>query len=303
MLRLLLRHPDVELIWAEAPEHAGRPVAAVHHGLVGDTDLRFRDTATAEDYAGVDVLFSCLERGQGEQLAASGILPEGLRVIDLSGDLRGAEWQERGWVYGLPELNRKALVRGATRATVPGAAATAMNLALLPLAKHLLLNAPTIHASVCVGQAGEDCGHDSHHHGRLSVVHPLRHPQSRETMDTMREVQASFRSSLRMVLTRSGVLDRGLMALVWVDVPQMSIEDLRALYRDYYDDHGFTYLCDVRPDLDEAAYTNKCLLYLEKEGNTLMVTAVLDNVLRGGAGTAVHLMNLLFGLQERVGIG
>lgn len=295
LVRLLVNHPDVELKWVHSSDKCGHRLTDVHPGLIGETDMVFTDKI---DFTDIDILFLCLQRGDGRRFVERNELPEKLRVVDLSGDFRADS--DSGFVYGLPELNRKELVRGATRASVPGALATAVNLALLPLARHLMLNSG-IHVTAICGRDGDDCGAGEQPAVALPEFYaPLAHKQIAEISDTLRREQTSFASDISVVAMR-GQYPRGLAAMIYFDSP-VPAQTVIPLYREFYDDHNFTFISDRRPSLGEVAGTNKCVLHIESTGSRLVITSVLDNILKGGVGQAVHIMNLLFGLQECVGL-
>lgn len=313
LIRLLVNHPDVTLVSVQSDEHAGKPVTSVHHGLVGDTDLRFTPDI---DYKGVDIVFSCLPNGKAAPFFEAHPFPDNLRVIDLSADFRlpanpsdipdndAPQAPADVWVYGLPELNRKPMVRGARLVANPGSFAMIIELALLPLARNLLLNS-NIHITAITGSTVE--GHEPTmltHFPRLNdnveIYDPLTHRHLAEITQTLRAVQASFNSEIDFIPVRAG-FSRGILAAIYLDCP-VDTETLCKLYEDSYSDHNFTYLVDRRPDLKDVAGTNKCLIHLEKIGSKLLITAAIDNLLKGAAGTAVHNMNLLFGLSERTAL-
>ncbi len=290
LIRILITHPDVELIWVSAPEEEGALLSQRHRGLTGETYMRFSGEKSPED---IDVLFMCYtEDGDSERYISRHNIPEDLKIIDLSPDFRMPEDAESGWVYALPELNRKPLVRGAKRAAVPGPYATIMLLSLLPLAKNLLLNSD-IHVS-CVSSATS--GNEKP--GEASVI--LDHEEIEETRKALQVLQSSFNSNIRLVATAGG-WDTGLAATIYLDTP-ISEDDIKDIYDTFYEDHGFTFLSESHPDLGEVRGTNKCLMRVGKNGNTLVISSVIDESLKGGASAAVHVMNLMFGLQERVGL-
>lgn len=300
LIRLLINHPDVELARVQSKLHDGSLITEVHQGMEGETFLRF----TAEiDLTGLDVVFLCYPHGHSEQLLANREIPEGLKIIDLSRDFR-IEEPDSDFIYGLPELNRKRLVHGAERVANPGAFATAIELALLPLAKNLLLNSP-IHVTAITGFSGSAVEKSSPdqlawHRDNVSIYQPLNHQHLPEIRQTLRSLQSSFNSEILFIPMR-GSFPRGMLITAYMDMP-VSLEQLRDLYEDYYADHSFTFVLDRRPDLKDVVNTNKCLIHLEKINDRLLVTAVIDNIIKGAAGQAVHNMNLLFGLHEKVGL-
>lgn len=300
LIRLLINHPDVELNRVQSKLYDGRLLTEVHQGMEGETYLRFTADVDLND---LDVVFCCYPHGHTSQLFANRTIPEGLKVIDLARDFR-IESPENEFIYGLPELNRRRLVHGATRVANPGAFATAIELALLPLAKNLLLNSP-IHVTAITGFSGSAVEKSSPdqlawHRDNVSIYQPLHHDHLPEIRQTLQTLQSSFTSELLFIPMR-GSFARGMLITAYMDMP-VSLDQLRNLYEDYYADHSFTFVADRRPDLKDVVNTNKCLIHLEKIGNRLLITAVIDNIIKGAAGQAVHNMNLLFGLHEKVGL-
>ncbi|ROT03773.1 N-acetyl-gamma-glutamyl-phosphate reductase [Muribaculaceae bacterium Isolate-104 (HZI)] len=290
LIRILINHPDVELMWVSAPSEDGVLLSQRHKGLNGETYMRFCGDRNPSD---IDVLFMCFtEDGDSERYMSHHDIPDSLKIIDMSPDFRMPEQDDSPWIYALPELNRKPLVRGATRAAIPGPFASAMLLSLLPLAKNLMLNSD-IHVS-CVSSAttGDEAP------GEASVI--LEHEEIEETKKALRSLQSSFNSDIRLVATAGG-WDSGLAANIYLDTP-IAEDEIKDLYDTFYEDHGFTFLSESYPDLGEVRGTNKCLLHIGKTGGTVVISSVIDDCLKGGASAAVHVMNLMFGLQERVGL-
>lgn len=286
LIRILINHPDVDLIRVTEPELAGLPVSAHHKGLIGENYMRFSSEVATDD---VDILFLCpSEEGESLHFVGGNTLPESLCIVDMSADFRNHIGD--GWVYGLPELNRKPLVRGARRASVPGAMAHAVLLALLPLAAEGLLNAD-LHINVTTSSEDAEAG---------QPLAFLDHEEVDEIRNSIRVLQPDFDRDILFLAQASG-WERGTVATVYFRTPE-PLERIRALFEEMYRDHNFTYLTDSLPDLREVTGTNKAVIHLEKVGNRLVITSMIDNAVKGGAGTAVHDMNLLFGLQERVGL-
>ncbi len=300
LIRLLINHPDVELGYVQSALYAGKLITEVHQGMEGENYLRFSREITFED---LDVVFCCYPHGHTSRLFANREIPENLKIIDLSRDFR-LEREGNDFVYGLPELNRKRLVHGVKHVATPGSFATAIELALLPLAKNLLLNSP-IHITAITafsGSAVEKSSPDqlAWHRDNVSIYNPLEHQHLPEIKQTLKTLQSTFDSEIMFIPMR-GSFTRGMLVTAYMDMP-VSIDQLRNLYEDYYADHSFTYVIDRRPDLKDIVNTNKCLIHLEKIGNKLLVTTVMDNIIKGAAGQAVHNMNLIFGLHEKVGL-
>lgn len=300
LIRILINHPDVEIKWINSTSNAGNRVDSVHQGLIGETDLSFTADTPMED---IDVMFCCTPHGETRKFMESHIVPEELCIIDLSTDYRHQDGSH-DFIYGLPELNRKRIVNGARHIANPGCFATCIQLALLPLAKNLLLNSD-IHVHAITGSTGAGVkpgatSHFSWRNDNVSIYKPFRHQHLDEIRQSLTQLQASFSSKLNFIPVR-GCFSRGIFASVYLDCP-LELEMVRTLYEEYYDDHNFTFVTDKMPDLKDVVNTNKCLLHLIKEDGKLLIVSVIDNLLKGASGQAVHNMNLLFGLHERVGL-
>lgn len=301
LIRLLINHPDVELQWVCSSSNAGNGIGSVHQGLEGEIDMKFIANAPLDC---IDVLFCCTPHGESRKFIESHDIPADLRIIDLSTDFRHIDGTH-DFVYGLPELNRRIIVNEPTRHVAnPGCFATCIQLALLPLAKNLLLNSD-IHVTAITGSTGAGVkpsatSHYSWRNDNVSVYKPFKHQHLDEIRQSLEQLQRSFSADINFIPMR-GCFSRGIMASVYLDCP-VGLDVIRELYDKYYDDHNFTFVIDRMPDLKDVVNTNKCLLHLIKEGDKLLIISVIDNLLKGASGTAVHNMNLLFGLHERVGL-
>ena len=300
LLRLLINHPDAEIKWIHSTSNAGNAVTDIHQGLIGELDMKFSDKV---DFTDIDLIFFCTPHGETRKFMESHEVPENVKIIDLSTDYR-IEDDTHSFVYGLPELNRKRIVRGATRVANPGCFATAIQLALLPLAKNLLLNSD-IHVTAITGSTGAGVkpsatSHFSWRNNNVSIYKPFKHQHLAEIRQSLTSLQSSFKANINFIPVR-GCFARGIMAIVYLDCP-VELDQIRALYEDFYSDHNFTFITDKAPDLKDVVNTNKCILHLEKVDGKLLITSVIDNLVKGASGQAVHNMNLLFGLHERVGL-
>lgn len=300
LVRILLNHPDVELKWVHSRTVAGQRIVDVHQGLHGEIDMNFSSTI---DLKNIDVLFCCRPAGKTREFIETHTIPEDLKIIDLARDHR-IEDGSHDFVYGLSELNRKPMVRGAKHVANPGCFATAIQLALLPLAKNHLIKSD-IHVTAITGSTGAGVkpsatSHYSWRNDNVSIYKPFRHQHLGEIMQTMRELQPDFDAEINFVPVR-GCFSRGIMAIVYLDIDE-DIETIRQMYEEAYSDHSFTFVTDKQPDLKDVVNTNKCVIHLEKVDGKLLITSVIDNLLKGASGTAVHNMNLLFGLSERTGL-
>ena len=321
LLRILVNHPEAEIVFVHSTSNAGNHLYDVHGGLFGDTDLTFSDSY---DLDAVDVLFLCSAHGKSREFWEQNACPAGLKVVDLAQDFRD---ESEGYVYGLPEWQRDK-IRAARKVANPGCFATAIQLALLPLAAAGLLK-DTVHVTAITGSTGagvkpSETTHFSwrtdnlstykvfeHQHlieicRNLSLVQPEMPGQaghdggvtSHSRLD--RESQPGHDVDIRFVPMR-GDFARGIFASVTVGCP-LDGEAALQLYKDYYADAAFTFVSDRPVDLKQVVNTNKCILALEKHGDTLVISSVIDNLLKGASGQAVQNMNLLFGLPETSGL-
>ena len=291
LLRILVNHPEVEIVFVHSTSNAGNYLYEVHGGLFGDTQLRFSDSW---DLAAVDVLFLCSAHGKSREFWEQNACPDGLKVVDLAQDYRD---ESDGYVYGLPEWQRDK-IRTARKVANPGCFATAIQLALLPLAHAGLLQS-TVHVTAITGSTGagvkpSETTHFSWRTDNLSTYKVFEHQHLKEICRNL-----SF-NDIQFVPMR-GDFARGIFASVTVDCPLDGDAALK-LYRDYYADAAFTFVADRPVDLKQVVNTNKCILALEKHDGTLVVSSVIDNLLKGASGQAVQNMNLLFGLPETTGL-
>ncbi len=296
LLRLLVNHPAAEVAFVHSESHAGEPVALTHEGLWGDTDLVFSADAPLEQ---ADVLFLCGAHGKSAQFWEANKMPEGLKVIDLAQDYRD---QSEGYVYGLPEW-QKAKIQGATKVANPGCFATAIQLALLPLAaKGLLKEAVNVTAITGSTGAGVKPGattHFSWRNNNLSAYKVFEHQHLLEICRNLGSLQGA-KPTINFVPVR-GDFARGIFATLHTPC-ELGQQEAEELYKNYYKDAPFTFLFPGQVDLKQVVNTNKCLISLEKHDGELVITSVIDNLLKGAAGQAVQNMNLMLGLEETTGL-
>ena len=299
LIRLLIYHPEAEIVFINSQSNAGRKITDVHGGLLGETDLKFTDQLPLDT---IDVLFFCMGHGDTRRFLESHTLPEGLKVIDLSMDYRLKD-ESHDFVYGLPELNRRATC-SAQHVANPGCFATAIQLALLPLAKHLRLNddvmVTAITGSTGAGVKPQATSHFSWRDNNLSVYKAFQHQHVPEIKQSLKQLQQSFDHEIDFIPVR-GDFPRGIFAMVTVK-SKLEIEELYRIYTEYYENDSFTHVVRENIDLKQVVNTNKCLLHLEKNGDKLLIISCIDNLLKGASGTAVHNMNLMFNLEEKVGL-
>lgn len=293
MIRLLLLHPEVDLQFAHSRSQASAPVYAAHSDLLGDTELQFTD-----QLAEADVWFLCLGHGESKVFLEQNPPPSSTRIIDLSQDFRlDPDGGERQFVYGLPEWQRDA-VRQAMHIANPGCFATAIQLGLLPLAEAGLLgevHTTGITGSTGAGQKKTDSTHHSWRNNNVNGYKTLNHQHTREINKVL-----GTGNQLHFVPWR-GDFTRGIYITSYLDCP-LDQETAVELYKTYYKDHPFTHVSDRMIDLKQVVNTNKALLFLEKQGEKLIIHSALDNLLKGASGQAVQNMNLMFGLEETQGL-
>lgn len=299
LTRLLINHPEVDLRWINSTSNAGNAVADVHQGLIGETNLKFISETPFED---VDVMFCCTPHGQTKTFMESHDVPAELRIIDLSTDYRHYDGVH-DFVYGLPELNRDR-IKQAKHIANPGCFATAIQLALLPLAKNGLLQSD-VHVNAITGSTGAGVKpgptkHFSWRNDNVSIYKPFIHQHLDEICQSLKQLQADFNVNINFLPVR-GCFSRGIYATAYTKC-DLSLEQAREMYEKFYADARFTFVTDKEPDLKDVVNTNKCLLHLIKEGDKLLIVSVIDNLLKGATGTALHNMNLMFGLDERMGL-
>ena len=299
LLRLLINHPDADIVFVNSTSNAGNKVIDVHSGLYGETDLVFTSELHLDS---IDLLFFCTAHGDSRKFMESHTIPENVKIIDLSTDYR-AESDDHEFVYGLPELNRRRICQAKYIAN-PGCFATAIQLGILPLAKHLMLNGE-IHVNAITGSTGAgvkptSTSHFSWRNDNISIYKPFTHQHLAEITQSLKQLQKSFASDINFLPVR-GNFSRGIFTSIYMET-KVSLEEIKRLYEEYYDDHSFTFITDKNPDLKQVVNTNKCLIYLQKFGDKLLIISMIDNLLKGASGQAVHNMNLLFGLEEKVGL-
>ena len=299
LIRLLVNHPQVELVFVNSTSNAGNKLTDVHGGLLGETEMVFTNQLP---YNEIDVLFFCTAHGDTKKFLDTNNVPDTLKIIDLSTDYR-KESPEHEFVYGLPELNKEEIKKAKLIAN-PGCFATAIQLALLPLAKAQLLNTE-IHVNAITGSTGAGVkpsatSHFSWRENNISVYKAFEHQHLGEIRQSLNQLQNSFSEDINFIPVR-GNFTRGIFASIYLNYTGTE-EDAVNLYKDFYKDSPFVIVTDKNPDLKQVVNTNKGVLYLEKHGNKLLIISCIDNLIKGASGQAVHNLNLIFGLDETEGL-
>ena len=298
LIRLLLNHPEAEIVFANSESNAGNLVSDVHEGLIGDTDLRFTD---AMPFDQVDVVFFCFGHGKSEAFLKEHTIPANVKIIDLAQDFRIKG--NHDYVYGLPEINKAEIVK-AQHVANPGCFATAIQVALLPAAKmgflteDVAVNAIT--GSTGAGQKPGATTHFSWRSDNLSIYKAFSHQHITEIRQSLTQIQGNLDASIDFIPYR-GNFARGIFCTAVVKT-QASAEDVIAAYKDFYRDAAFTHYSDKAIDLKQVVNTNKALVHVDCFEGKILVTSAIDNLLKGAVGQAVQNMNLLFGLEETAGL-
>lgn len=301
LLRLLINHPEVEIAFVNSSSNAGNKIDAVHSGLFGETELTFTD---AMPFGEIDLLFLCMGHGDSKNFMAKhgANLPSSLKIIDLANDFRLKE-EGNSFIYGLPELNRDT-IQSSNYIANPGCFATCIQLALLPLAKNGLLKSEVhvnaITGSTGAGQKPTDSTHFSWRNNNISIYKPFKHQHLPEIKQSLTQLQSGFDEVINFIPVR-GDFARGIFATVYLDC-ELDLETVTEMYENFYAKHPFTFVSKKTIDLKQVVNTNKGIVQVEKYGNKLLITSVIDNLLKGASGQAVHNMNLMFGLDEKLGL-
>ena len=299
LIRLLLNHPEAQIVFANSESNAGNLVTDVHEGLYGDTDLRFTSEMPFDQ---VDVVFFCFGHGNSEQFLREHTIPANVKIIDLAQDFRLAA-PDNNYVYGLPEINRERIA-AAQHVANPGCFATCIQLGLLPAAKlgivkgDIAVNAIT--GSTGAGQKPGATTHFSWRNNNMSIYKAFCHQHVPEICQSLKQVQGELDAEIDFIPYR-GDFARGIFAteVVKTDMP---IEQIVEAYKDFYKDAAFTHYVDKVIDMKQVVNTNKALIHCDKFGNKLLITSTIDNLLKGAVGQAVQNMNIMFGVEETMGL-
>ncbi len=302
LIRLLIHHPQAEINFVYSTSNAGNKISSIHQDLVGWLDMAFTDTVNPN----VDVLFLCLGHGNSIKFLSNHTFSETTKIIDLGNDFRLEKdkiFNNKSFVYGLPELQRDA-IKKANYVANPGCFATAIQLGLLPLASNKLLQT-NIHVNAVTGAtgAGTSLSATSHFPWRdnnFSYYKPFTHQHLGEINQSLKQLQHNFSTDVLFMPNR-GDFSRGIFATLYTDF-EGSLNEATSLYKAFYKTAKFTFVSDQDLHLKQVVNTNNCLLHLHKHNNKLLITSIIDNLLKGASGQAVQNMNLMFGLDETTGL-
>ena len=312
LIRVLLGHPEAEIVFANSESNAGNLVSDVHEGLIGETDLRFTSEMPFDQ---VDVVFFCFGHGKSEQFLKEHTIPANVKIIDMAQDFRIKG--DHDYVYGLPEIHKEE-IKKAQHLANPGCFATCIQLGLLPAAKMGLIHDDVavngITGSTGAGQKPGATTHFSWRNNNFSIYKQFTHQHLHEICQSLNEVKpadAPFFTSPISEKQESGVsidfipyrgdFARGIFVTEVIKT-ECPIDDIAAFYKTFYKDAAFTHYSDKALDLKQVVNTNKALVHCEKIGNKLLITSVIDNLLKGAVGQAVQNMNIMFGIDETAGL-
>lgn len=297
-IRLLMNHPMIEISFIHSRSNAGKKIHAIHHDLLGESELTFTNKLEQ-----ADVLFLCLGHGESKKFLEENTISATTNIIDLSQDFRlDGNFRDRSFVYGLPELNKQNITQAKSIAN-PGCFATAIQLGLLPLAKAGLLSevyTTGITGSTGAGQKLQDTAHFTWRANNISAYKTLVHQHLGEIKQSLTQLQQHFSAPINFIPWR-GDFTRGIFVSSTIST-DLTLEQIRNLFTDYYAQHPFTIVSDDTIDLKQVVNTNKCIIGIEKEGSKLVIHTAIDNLLKGASGQAVQNMNLMFGFNETTGL-
>lgn len=315
LIRILLNHPEVELVFANSESNAGKKVYDVHEGLYGDTELAFSSDMPFDK---VDVVFFCFGHGKSAAFLKEHSIPESVKIIDLAQDFRIKG--DHDYVYGLPELYREEIAACRHLAN-PGCFATCIQEGLLPLAKAgLLTNDISVNAITGSTGAGQKPGtttHFSWRNNNFSVYKLFTHQHLHEICQTLNDLRPDSAPKVVDTLEEGfdadgitidfipyrGDFSRGIFCTEVVTLDKAVEEgEITALYKEFFKDSAFTHYSDKAPDLKQVVNTNKAIVHADVFGRKIVVTSVIDNLLKGAVGQAVQNMNIMFGHDERTGL-
>jgi N-acetyl-gamma-glutamyl-phosphate reductase len=302
LIRLLMHHPEVTLDFVYSTSNAGNKIADIHQDLVGELEQTFTNQTNSE----VDVLFLCLGHGNSKSFLEKNQFSIKTKIIDLSNDFRlekDKTFEGKTFVYGLPELNREA-IKNAHFIANPGCFASAIQLAILPLANQNLILGD-IHVNAVTGATGAGTSlskttHFTWRDNNFSHYKAFTHQHLGEINQSLEQLQNGFDKEV-IFLANRGNFSRGIFATTYTKFDG-SLEDAKKIYKDFYKDAAFTFVSDSEIHLKQVVNTNKCLIHLHKHNDKLLITSEIDNLLKGASGQAIQNMNLMFGFEETQGL-
>ncbi|MEO5648892.1 MAG: N-acetyl-gamma-glutamyl-phosphate reductase [Ginsengibacter sp.] len=303
LIRLLINHPSVEIVFVHSKSNAGKPLYEVHQDLSGETELRF----SSEIDDKVDVLFLCVAHGDSAKFLKENKVDKRIKIISLSQDFRlkgNAVFEDREFIYGLPEINREE-IKDADNIANPGCFASAIEFGLLPIAKMNLLHdvyTTGITGSTGAGQSMSTTSHFSWRENNVQAYKSLSHQHLHEINESLNLISepSTSTASIHFVPWR-GDFTRGIFITSQLKCTE-TLEEMYFIFEKFYAGHPFIKIRREPIFLKQVVNTNNCFINLEKAGDILVVHSVIDNLLKGASGQAVQNMNLMFGLEETEGL-
>ena len=302
LIRILLNHPDVSISFVQSKSNAGNKIASIHADLEGETDLTFSN----EINENAEVIFFCTGHGESTALLPALEIPTSIKIIDLSNDFRlhpNNISGSRQFVYGLPEIN-KAAITSANAVANPGCFASAIQLAILPLIA--LGHTSDFYVTGITGStgAGQSLSQTSHFSWRTSNIQAyktLTHQHLGEIRQSCEQICPSPAVPEVHFVPWRGDFSRGIFVSAQTK-STLALSEIKNSYAAFYANAAFVHLSDQAIHLKQVINTNKCLIQFEKTGDQLVIHSVIDNLVKGASGQAVHNMNLMFGLDEKAGL-
>lgn len=302
LLRLLIHHPNATIDFVYSTTNAGKSITTVHQDLLGETDLLFTNTINPN----ANVVFLCLGHGKSKAFLDYNNFSAHTRIIDLGNDFRlagDAVFNDVKFVYGLPEWNKNQ-IKTAHYIANPGCFATAIQLALLPLAQNNELQ-NSIHINATTGSTGagvqpSETSHHSWRNNNMSHYKAFEHQHLDEIIQTLHQTQAGFNQEVLFIPNR-GDFTRGIFATLYTKT-EKPLETILEQYRDFYKNEPFVVVTTENIHLKQVVQTNKCIISLTKKGDYILITSIIDNLIKGASGQAIQNMNLMFGLDEKTGL-
>ncbi len=298
LIRILLHHPKVEIDFIHSNSQNEKLISDIHQDLLGETYLSFSQKINTD----VNVLFLCSGHGNSKTFLEKNIFSKQTKIIDLSSDFR-LKKEGNEFLYGLPELNKKQ-IQSSSHIANCGCFATAIQLALLPLAKSQKLK-HDIHVHAITGSTGaghnpSSTTHFSWRNNNVSIYKPFSHQHLGEISQSIQQLQNDFQSEINFIPVR-GNFTRGIFSSVYTKT-NLSESELIQLFEKFYKDEPFVFITQKNPSLKQVVNTNKCILFVKKEGDKVFIISLIDNLIKGASGQAVQNMNLMFGFEEAEGL-
>ncbi len=302
LIRLVTNHPKIELDFVFSTSNAGNKIIDIHQDLIGEIDLNFTDKINKN----IGVLFLCLGHGNSTAFLQKNKFSKNTKIIDLSNDFRlenDKTFEGNNFVYGLPELNKKAIKTTSYLAN-PGCFATAIQLAILPLSDMRLL-VDDVHVNAVTGATGAGTSFSKTTHftwrdNNFSSYKTFAHQHLGEINQNIKLLQNNFDNEVIFIPNR-GNFSRGIFVTTYTKF-KGTIEDAKKMYKEFYKDAAFTFVSDNELHLKQVVNTNKCLIHLQKHNEKLLITSIIDNLLKGASGQAIQNLNLMFGFDETEGL-